>query len=386
MAAGYLHVEVTTVQTPRSAGSPCGDVVVCDRTAAATTLIVADGLGSGVRANLAAELASARLAELLRGGMSLRRAVGSLAKSMNQARQGDDPYPFAAFGVARILNDGNATVLTYEMPPPLLVSRRQVAALEPRTQSVEAAMMAEFHAKLVAGDGLLMVSDGVTQAGLGKGLAMGWEIDGVQKFASQCLARGIDTAQLPAAVHAKALELTADARGDDTTAALAMCRRGVTVRLMTGPPGDRARDREVARQFLAGDDIKILCGASTAGVVGRYLGHDVDVEQDSRSMLAPPRYTLDGVELVTEGAVTLNQVYNVLDESPDAFEEVSGVTDLYELLTAADRVELWIGSAANPANSNISFRQRGILSRRQIVPLIADKLRAAGKLVVVRYV
>jgi len=103
-------------------------------------------------------------------------------------------------------------------------------------------------------------------------------------------------------------------------------------------------------------------------------------------MLAPPGYLLDGIDLVTEGSVTLNQVYNVLDVDPSQFDEDSGVTSLYELLVHADRVNFILGTAQNPANWHISFQQRGLLPRTKIVELLADKLREAGKLVVIQRV
>jgi hypothetical protein len=88
---------------------------------------------------------------------------------------------------------------------------------------------------------------------------------------------------------------------------------------------------------------------------------------------------------VTEGAITLNQVYNIFDEDPESFEEDTGVTELYEFLKSADRVNFLLGVARNPASENIAFRQRGILTRTRIVGLLAEKLRKSGKLVVIEY-
>jgi hypothetical protein len=109
----------------------------------------------------------------------------------------------------------------------------------------------------------------------------------------------------------------------------------------------------------------------------------MSVEQCPQSLVAPPRYEIEGIDLVTEGAVTLNQAYNLLNEDLCALTEDSGVTELCALLQIADRVNIFMGTARSLAGGDISFRQRGILTREAIVPLIADRLRAAGKLVVV---
>ena len=98
------------------------------------------------------------------------------------------------------------------------------------------------------------------------------------------------------------------------------------------------------------------------------------MEQDPQSLTAPPRFELEGIDLVTEGAVTLNQVYNVIDEPLEKLTEDSGVTELCTFLQLADRVNIFLGGAHNRAHGDISFRQQGILTRDRIVPLIADKL------------
>ena len=136
-------------------------------------------------------------------------------------------------------------------------------------------------------------------------------------------------------------------------------------------------------RFLEAKGLKIVCGGKTAEIVAGVLGEPLGVEQDSLSLTSPPRYAIEGVDLVTEGAVTLNQVYNVLDEPLERLVEDSGVTELCTFLQLADRVNLFVGGAQNRAHGDITFRQQGMLTRDRIVPLIVDKLRAAGKLVVV---
>lgn len=355
-----------------------------ERTEQATTVVCADGIGAGIRANIAATMAVARLMELLRLGFSLRRAFSSLVATMEQAKKTDLPY--VAFSVARVLPEGETTVLCYEAPGPVLAGRRSAAVLPRRTVVVEGALTEEVNCHLEPGEGILLLSDGITQAGLGGTLKGGWQTEGVAQYVSDLLSRGVTHADLCGFVNRRAVALSAGTAGDDTTAVVAYCRWGQIVHILTGPPADKRRDREVANRFLSLEGPKIICGATTAEIVGRALQQSVEVDHTTQSLLAPPTYVLKGVDLVTEGAVTLNQLYNVLDESPSVFDERSGVTDLYQMLTAADRVHILMGTARNPAADHISFRQRGILPRARIVQRIAEKLRQAGKLVVVEQI
>jgi hypothetical protein len=381
--AGYVHIEVETAQSPKRPQWPCGDVVACDRNEAATSLVCADGIGSGIHAHVAAELCVSRLLELLRLGTSLRKATASVVRSMERNREPGGA--FAAFSVARVLNDGMTTVLAYEAPPAVLISRRHAVALPARSVELGGTLVTESECYLEPGDGLMMMSDGITQAGLGHGLAHGWQTEGMLRYANACLTDGRTSKELPALVHNEARRLWVEG-GDDCTVVTALCRRGQIVNVLTGPPGNPALDAATVRRFMQSEGLKVVCGGTTAELVGRALGSPVGVEKDPQSMVAPPRYEMPGVDLVTEGAVTLNQVYNVLDEDLANFTENSGVTDLCALLHVADRVNIIAGKAKNQASGDISFRQCGILTREHIVPLIADKLRAAGKLVVLEYV
>lgn len=383
MAPGYVHVEVETAQSAKRPGAPCGDVVRCNRSVAGTTIACVDGIGSGIRAHIAAEMCTSRTLEMLQLGYSLHKTVDAVVRTMEQTR--DPQHPFAAFSVARIRNDGMVTVLSYDAPMAVLVSHHHASALPTRAVQLGGTLVSEANCYLEPGDGLLLVSDGITQAGLGSGLPMGWQCDGVVRFVNDCLADGAALRDIPDRVHRRARQLWKRG-GDDCSVALAACYRGQIVNLLTGPPANPEDDATVARRFLKSEGLRIVCGGTTAELVGRALKEKVRIEQNPKSLVAPPRYEIEGVDLVTEGAVTLNQVYNLLDEDVNNLKEDSGVTELCALLQIADRVNLTVGTARNRANGDITFRQRGILDRHRIVPLIADKLQAAGKLVVVEEV
>lgn len=380
----HIHVEIEVSQSPKRTGAPCGDLVQFERTPTATTLILCDGLGSGIKANIAATMCASRLLTALRGGTSLRHAFTNLVRNMLRVRGTELPY--ACFTVVRVLNDGQATVLSYDMPPPLLVTSRQVMLLAQQTRTVENALIGESHCHLTPGEGIMVISDGVTQAGLGLSQKLGWRIEGVQQYLGELLSERRPLRELPQAVHDRARELWGEVGGDDITVAMALCRWGKTLNILTGPPSSKGLDNQVAHRFLNLEGWKVVAGSTTAEIIARYLKQPLDVEQDFSSRLAPPRYYIEGVDLVTEGAITLNQVYNVLDADPTAFEEESGVTELQRLLRDADRVNFIVGVARNPAHGDIVFRQRGLLTRASIVPLLAEKLEKMGKLVTVEYV
>jgi hypothetical protein len=377
----YLHVEVNTSITPKRPGQPSGDVVRVARSPGWTTVICCDGMGSGIRANVAATLHASRLLELEKQGISLRDAFARVVGTIHEDR-GKTPM-YAAMAVARILHSGEATVLTYDMPAPILAGTLHASLLPQRLFHADAALLGETNCYLGDGEGLCLVSDGITQAGIGKQFRDGWGGEQAARYLDSLLARKLPIERVPDELGSRARQHWGDKLGDDCTVVLAHCRPGKQLSILTGPPYHPSADHEFVERFLSTPGWKVVCGATTAKIVARHLGKELEMEQNENTLVAPPSYRLDGIDLVTEGAITLTQVYNILEEDPSRYEEWSGVTQLCDLLRDADRIHFFVGTASNPGNTSIAFQQKGILPRIRTVPLIRDRLTKAGKLVVV---
>ncbi len=378
----YKHIDMECLQASKKTGAPCGDAFVCQRTAYHTTLILADGIGSGIKAHIASQMNIARLSELLSGGASLRSAFLSVVSTMSQWR--DHSMPFCAFLIARILNDGLMNILSYEMPAPIFIGNSDIHILKAGSLVVEAGVASEYRCRLHPKEGVLFLSDGITQAGLGGDLANGWGVEGIENFLVDLLDADRDLKKAARDVMRQAQVFDGEVSGDDKTVMVACCREGEVVNLFTGPPKDKGQDSRIAGEFLKQDGLKVICGASTADVVSRHCGSRIEVEQRPLSFTTPPRYFIDGIDLVTEGAVTLNQVYNILDEDLTKNSDKSAAADLACMLKASDWLRFTVGHAMNPANADLVFRKQGILPREKIIPLIAGKLEKMGKLVDIR--
>ena len=378
---GYLHVEVDVAASPKHAGSVSGDIVRVVRSQGWTTVVVCDGMGSGIRANVASSLHASRLLELEKSGVSLREAFARVVGTIHRGRGRNRMY--AAMTVVRVMHSGDTTVLTYDMAPPILASRMHASLLTQRVFHAGDAELGETTCRLVAGDGLLLVSDGITAAGVGTAFTYGWGIERAARHVDGLLSRQLPLPQLPDELRAKAAEHWGPSLGDDVTVALVRCRPGNQLSILTGPPADPERDTEWVTRFLAAPGDKVVCGSTTADILARQLGESPKIDPHDSSLIAPPRYQLFGVDLATEGAVTLMQAYNILEEDRSRYEEDSGVTELCDRLRAADRIHFFVGTAVNPAHRSIAFQQKGILPRPRTVALLADALRRAGKLVLV---
>jgi hypothetical protein len=379
------YIETVTVQASKRLGMICGDFVTVERTGEATTAVLADGIGTGVKARVAAVMYASRLMELIRLGFTLREACGKVIDTMHEARTSD--IPFAAFSVCRILNSGHATILSYEIPQPILVDKNLAAYLpKPRSYPLGLEMIAETNCTLDYGDGIVLVSDGVSQAGLGHMYRMGWGIPLVSDFVNSCLLQGNDLKEVPGRILSRVKDISGATYGDDTTCLLLLAREPNILNILTGPPSKKAKDDEVVRTFMEAKGTKVVCGSTTTELVARQLKTPVSMADVSNDYSRPPAYEVKGIDLATEGAVTLNQVYNILDEPEDKLESNSSVSDLYKILKGADTINFLVGTASNAGHRAIAFKQMGVLPREAIVGLLLEKLRTMGKLVSLEYV
>ncbi len=376
----YMHVDIMSAQKPKRGHKICGDLIVQDRTAEASTVAIFDGIGSGAKANISATLNASMLIEMIRNGFTLREAGEKMAAYMHAARESN--IPFASFVVARILNDGHATILTYEMPAPIFIQPNIAYPAEQRFFTMGGEVVGESHLAIQPGYAIMIASDGVSQAGMGVSNSMGWTIKQAATYISSQIKIGKDFEDIPHAVLQTVQKLDGGHYADDTTAILLTARKGRIINIMTGPASDKSKDYEMVRQFLDSPGIKIVCGSTTTDIVARYSGKKVETSHLTGSYINPPQYYIDGIAIATEGAFSLNQLYNILDYDDSMYDKDSCVSEMALLIKAVDKVVFWLGGADNLGHQGIVFTQLGLFPRKKIIPFIEEKLRKMGKLVV----
>jgi len=361
----------------------CGDYCLCERTPAGFLYVVCDGIGSGAYANISAITCAGRITELFSGGLSLRAAAETVAASMHRARTED--IPFAAFSAAIILPDGQFTAYSYEAPSPVLIQDKHATALTPRFYTAGFEIIAEVSGCLNMGDCLLIFSDGVSQAGLGHGYGMGIGSDGVCDYINRNYKPHGPISELPEKIAEMCKSVSAGNYEDDTTIAALYCRCANELALLTGPPSKQSLDNTYVTDFMNMPGSKVVCGSTTAEITARELKSKVTTLFAGNSFGQPPEYRIEGIDLVTEGAITLNQVFNIMDEPAVRLTRGTAAERLCLMLRGADAIHLMIGNAANTAHEDLIFKQIGVNVRKSTIRRISERLRDIGKLVTIRY-
>jgi hypothetical protein len=384
----YEHIEITLNQQSKHPEMPCGDVFYSKKTDKHTTLILCDGKGHGIKANIAATMNVAYLVKLLDSDFSPRAAFFKLAEMLNKI--GSDGNHYSVFAVARILSDGVTTLLTYEMPPPIFISPKGATVLDQRKIDFYERTIHETNCYLKSGEAIMLMSDGVTEAGIGRGYNFGWGSSNLCEFLNKIISENhsnkINYEEIADKVAGKVAEICKGNNDDDLSIIFANSRKGNVASVFTGPPSDKSLDMKYVQKFMKTEGKKIICGGTTSNIVAKILNKKMEVDTAVQNSFTPPNYKIEGIDLATEGAITLNQFFNIMDEERNLMDNENPVTKLHDFLMDSDKIIFYIGSFNSQDEAEIDFIQRGIKTRKQIVPIIAEKLEALGKIVVIEWI
>lgn len=354
-----VFMEVEAAQRNRFGEDICGDAFKTLKLADEGRLIavLSDGLGHGVKASILSLMTASMALKYTANDTDIVRAAEVIMDALPvcQVRK----ISYATFTVVDIQTNGNARVIEMDNPPIILVRGGQAVHLdfeEVSSPRYHDRVMRVYNLSMRHGDRLIFTSDGITQAGLGsERMRLGWRIKGCQEFVLDEVGRdpSISARVLSQRVLAQALRQEPFQRAyDDMTVAVAYLRRPRRSIILTGPPYAANRDREFAEMLAEFDGRKVICGGTTANIVSRELGRPIrDCLFGGGGGDIPPAAEMEGVDLVTEGILTLTRVAQLL-ESEDTPREKNPATQLYDILVDSDSIEFVVGARINEAHQD----------------------------------
>ena len=169
--------------------------------------------------------------------------------------------------------------------------------------------------------------------------------------------------------------------GDDSTVVVVKYRRSQEAVVLTGPPIDKALDNIVIRKFMEHNGKKIVCGGTTANIVARETGKPIYVDFNYIDPLVPPIAKIEGVDLVTEGILTLTKGLEIIESSNHlSLKSCDGASLLVKELLECDRIYFMVGLRVNPAHQNPDL-PLPLGLRKSIVERLCKHLEERGKIV-----
>ncbi|MEW4415094.1 SpoIIE family protein phosphatase [Clostridium sp. AN503] len=373
----------------------CGDKVEILQTRDSNIMILADGMGSGVKANILATLTSKILGTMFLNGATLEECVETIVQTLPicQVRQ----VAYATFSILQVFHNGEAYLVEFDNPSCIFIRGGKLMPIPQNIREVEGKKINEYRFKVQKGDALILMSDGTIHAGVGQLLNFGWLWEDIAQYAVKQYALTISAMRLATAICHACDELYQYRPGDDTTVACMRIINAKPVHLMTGPARDQADDEKMVRDFMGGDETtkRIVCGGTSATIVSRVLKRPLDVSMDYVDPDIPPIAYMKGIELVTEGVLTLNRVIQLLKRyvknetvSEEFFLELdkpNGASMVAKMLIEdCTELHLYVGKAINSAyqNPGLPF-DLGI--RQNLVEQLKHVVEEMGKPVTVTY-
>lgn len=369
----------------------CGDKVEVVKTREETILVLADGLGSGVKANILSSLSSKIIATMLAQGAKITEAVQTMAETLPVCKQRKIAY--STFTILRIRNNGDAMLVEYDNPSMVLLRKGRHVPIHYTEMVVEGKTIQQAKFQVRPDDLCVIFSDGVVHAGVGKLLNYGWQHEQIVRYLEDAYQPGMTAHTLQSQLLGACNSLYMDTPGDDATVVACRVRTPSVAHVLVGPPVSPGDDSEAVRMLMASPDKKVVCGGTTSQIVSRELGRDLKVLLNYITPDVPPTGSIEGIDLVTEGVVTLGKALAMIGRYESGtvvrdevlYPRKDGAAQLAHLLTQdCTEVHFFVGRAINPAHQNPDLPIDLNLKLR-IVEDMARVLRQLDKTVTVAY-
>ena len=368
----------------------CGDHVDVAQRGDSSIVVLADGLKSGVKASILSTLTAKILTTMLEGGMELEECVRTIAATLPVSSEHGVAY--STFSVIRTIENREAELIVYDNPHIILLRGGKRYEFPKTILEIDGKTIYMAKIPVQLGDIFIALSDGAIGAGPGKTMNPNWKRENIADF-MEMMADGDFTAKTLATMLIGECENLYEGQPqDDTTACVVKVRERNQVNLMIGPPSRREDEKAMMSLFFSKAGKHIVCGGTTSQLAADFLGVPLDTNADYLDPEIPPTSKIAGVDLVTEGAITINRVLgyaqNYLEDNqsyaqwsykPDGASQIARM-----LFEEATDIDFYVGQAINPAHQNEASPVNSTIKMRLISEL-SECLKKMGKRIKVSY-
>lgn len=366
----------------------CGDHVECCEENDYTTLVLADGLGSGVKASILSTLTSKILCTMVAHDADITECVATIIETLPVCKERGLAY--STFSVIHVNKKGQGHLFEFDNPEAIYYHRGKAIDFEREELEVCGHTVYKSELHLEEGDIVLVMSDGTVHAGIGMVLNFGWPRENIKEYLTRNITPDMSARAAACLLASACNDLYLDQPSDDTTVAAVRIRRRQNVDIMVGPPVNKDQDSVYVAQYLEGEGKKVVCGGTSSQIVARHLGTRVKTSLEYPDHDVPPIGYIDGIDLTTEGVLTLRRLLqlsrrylSISDITPKVFRERDGASLLADMLfEQATHVNFFVGQSVNEAHKGLDI---DITMKLKLVESITANLRKMGKQVTLQY-
>ena len=369
----------------------CGDHVdVVEESENSTVIVLADGLGSGVKASILSTLTSKIISTMMAEGLPLEECVSTIAATLPVCSIRGVAY--STFTIIHIKNNDIAEIIQYDNPHVIII-RDEVNYDYPKTEmNIGGKKIFKSTIKLQENDVFVAMSDGCPHAGIGLLYNFGWKREDIIDFIETLVPAGYTAKTLSTMLVDECNKLYGGKPGDDATACVVKIRKRVPMNMLFGPPSNRDDADRMMSLFFSKEGKHIICGGTTSSIAAKYLGRELKPTLNFEKSDVPPIAEIDGVDLVTEGVITVNKVLEYAKDylgDNEFYEHWSFKRDGASLISRllfeeATDINFYVGRAINPAHQNPDLPINFSI-KMNLVSELSDCLKKMGKRIKVSY-
>ena len=369
----------------------CGDHVdVVEDSENSTVIVLADGLGSGVKASILSTLTSKIISTMMAAGLPIEECVTTIAGALPVCSVRGVAY--STFTIIHILNNETAEIIQYDNPHVIVIRNCEVYDYPKTEFNIGGKKIYKSSIVLQEDDVFIAMSDGCPHAGMGTKFNFGWKREDIADYMVALVAGGYTAKNLSTMLVDECNNLYGNKPGDDTTACVVKIRKREPMNILFGPPSNRDDANRMMSLFFSKAGKHIICGGTTSSIASKYLGKPIRTSLNFERSDVPPIAYLEGVDLVTEGVITMNKVIQYAKDylgENELYEEWNFKKDGASLISRllfeeATDINFYVGRAVNPAHQNpdlpINFN-----IKMNLVEELSTCLKKMGKRIKVSY-
>jgi hypothetical protein len=377
-----FYIEVNSQQRNHDGERICGDVFLYRYIKEENRVIavLSDGMGHGVKANILATLTATMAINFTREHKEVDRIAEIIMNTLPVCS--DRKISYSTFTIIDIESSGRATILEYDNPSAVVLRGNQIfdpvwsrVVLEKGKNSGKVLKTCSFVPEKE--DRIIFCSDGVSQSGMGgEAFPFGWERENLANYAASLVSSeaSISAMMLAGKIVTMAHKNDSYKAKDDISCATIYFRDPRKLLICTGPPYEKDKDKDLASIVFGYKGKVILCGGTTADIVARELNRTIIDELIFEDPELPPESFLEGIDLVTEGILTLQKVNEILKTYNNSVRLGKGPADkIVRLIMESDEIHFVIGTRINIAHQDPNLPV-DLEIRRTVVKRIARLL------------
>ncbi len=377
-----FYIEVDCQQKNHEGERICGDVFLSERikSEGRTIIVLSDGMGHGIKANMLATLTATMALSFTKEHKDVNRIAEIIMNTLPVCSQRKISY--STFTIVDIETTGRTTILEYDNPNTQIFRDNKkfdpewkCIILQSEKNAGKELRSCSFQAQIE--DRLIFCSDGITQSGLGSDkYPFGWGLDNLEAFTKRLITNDpkLSAYKLSGKVVNIAYQNDGYHAKDDSSCASVYFREPRKLLICTGPPYEEDRDKQLADAVRNFDGRKILCGATTGDIISRELNLKITDSFEFEDPDLPPISYMPGIDLVTEGILTLSKVSEILKVYNNNYQLGKGPADqIVKLIKDSDEINFIIGTRINIAHQDPNLPVE-LEIRRTVVKRIAKTL------------